>query len=153
MRYVRQNMILELVKSQEIDTQEKLAELLAKSGFKVTQATVSRDIKELQLVKATSQAGQSFYTLPPKADAAVSDRFKKILKETVIDIDSAENLIVIKTLSGCANAAGEAIDTSDYPQIVGTLAGDNTLLVIVNSKANVPVLMDAFRDILFAGER
>jgi transcriptional regulator of arginine metabolism len=81
-------------------------------------------------------------------DAPLSDRFKKILKETIQSIDAAENLIVIKTLSGCANAAGEAIDTSDYPEIVGTLAGDNTLLVIVDKKEHVPHVLTAFENII-----
>jgi len=144
MRYARQNKILEIIKSQEIDTQEKLAEILRKTGFQVTQATVSRDIKELQLIKTTSESGQSCYTLPAKMEAPLSDRFRKILKETIQSVDAAENLIVVKTLSGCANAAGEAIDTSDYPQIVGTLAGDNTLLVIVDKKENVSQVMAAF---------
>lgn len=78
----------------------------------------------------------------------VSDRFKKILKETVQSIDSAENIIVIKTLSGCANAAGEAIDTSDYPEIIGTIAGDNTMLVIVDKKESVPRLLETLREII-----
>ncbi len=148
MRYARHNKILEIIKTHEVDTQEGLAQFLREAGFKVTQATVSRDIKELQLVKSTSDKGKSCYILPAKMDPPLSDRFKKILKETIQSIDAAENLIVIKTLSGCANAAGEAIDTSDYPQIVGTLAGDNTLLVIVDRKENVPQVMTAFADII-----
>lgn len=148
MRYARQNKILELIKSHEVDTQEKLASLLRDGGYKVTQATVSRDVKELQLVKTISDRGKSCYALPAKAEAPVSDRFKKILRETVQSINSAENLIVIKTLSGCASAAGEAIDTSEYPEIIGTLAGDNTILVIVDSKEHVPQLLDAFDKII-----
>jgi transcriptional regulator of arginine metabolism len=148
MRYARQNKILDIIKAHEIDTQEKLAEHLRDAGYKVTHATVSRDIKEMQLVKTVSDRGKSFYTLPAKMDAPLSDRFKKILKETIQSIDAAENLIVIKTLSGCANAAGEAIDTSDYPEIVGTLAGDNTLLVIVDKKEHVPHVLTAFENII-----
>jgi transcriptional regulator of arginine metabolism len=148
MRYARQNKILDLIRTYEVGTQEKLAKLLHSSGFNVTQATVSRDIKELQLVKAISETGKSCYAIPSKVEAPVSDRFKKILKETVQNIVSAENIIVIKTLSGCANAAGEAIDTSDYPEIVGTIAGDNTMLVIVDKKENVPCLLETLREII-----
>lgn len=148
MRYARQNKILDLIRTYEVGTQEKLAKLLRSSGFNVTQATVSRDIKELQLVKAVSENGKSCYAIPSKIEAPVSDRFKKILKETVQSIDSAENIIVIKTLSGCANAAGEAIDTSDYPEIIGTIAGDNTMLVIVDKKENVPHLLETLREII-----
>lgn len=148
MRYARQNKILDLIRAQEVETQEKLATLLRSSGFKVTQATVSRDIKELQLVKAVSQNGRSCYAIPSKVEAPVSDRFKKILKETIQSIEAAENIIVIKTLSGCANAAGEAIDTSEYPEIIGTLAGDNTMLVIVDKKENVPNLLEILREII-----
>jgi len=131
-----------------VGTQEKLAKLLRSSGFKVTQATVSRDIRELQLVKAVSENGKSCYAIPSKVEAPVSDRFKKILKETIQSFESAENIIVIKTLSGCANAAAEAIDTSDYPEIVGTIAGDNTMLVIVDKKENVPKLLETLRELI-----
>lgn len=148
MRYSRQNKILDLIRTYEVGTQEKLAKLLRASGFNVTQATVSRDIKELQLVKVASESGKSCYAIPSKVEAPVSDRFKKILKETVQSINSAENIIVIKTLSGCANAAGEAIDTSDYPEIVGTIAGDNTMLVIVDKTENVPHLLETLRAII-----
>lgn len=148
MRYARQNKILDLIRAHEVGTQEKLVKLLRSAGFKVTQATVSRDIKELQLVKTVSENGKSCYLIPSKVEAPVSDRFKKILKETIQSIESAENIIVIKTLSGCANAAGEAIDTSDYPQIIGTLAGDNTMLIIVDKKENVPNLLESLRKII-----
>jgi len=148
MRYARQNRILDLIRTYEVGTQEKLAKLLRSSGFKVTQATVSRDIRELQLVKAVSENGKSCYAIPSKVEAPVSDRFKKILKETIQSFESAENIIVIKTLSGCANAAAEAIDTSDYPEIVGTIAGDNTMLVIVDKKENVPKLLETLRELI-----
>ena len=107
MRYARHQKILELINTHEIDTQERLAEKLRQAGFNVTQATVSRDIKELQLVKHAGPSGRSCYTQSRVADAPVSERFRKILRETILSIDSAENIIVIKTLSGCANAAAE----------------------------------------------
>ena len=146
MRYARHQKILELINAHEIDTQERLAEKLRESGFNVTQATVSRDIKELQLVKHAGPSGRSCYTQSRSSDAPVSERFRKILRETILSIDSAENLIVIKTLSGCANAAAEAIDTTNFPDIVGTLAGDNTIFMAIRTKDAVPGLMEQFRE-------
>lgn len=146
MRYARHQKILELINAHEIDTQERLAEKLRESGFNVTQATISRDIKELQLVKHAGSSGRSCYTQSRTADAPVSERFRKILRETILSISSAENIIVIKTLSGCANAAAEAIDTTNFPDIIGTLAGDNTIFMVVSSKDAVPALVDQFRE-------
>ncbi|MBR5642029.1 MAG: arginine repressor [Firmicutes bacterium] len=146
MRYARQQKILELITVHEIDTQERLAEKLREAGFNVTQATVSRDIKELQLVKHAGPSGRSCYTQSRTADAPVSERFRKILRETILSINSAENIIVIKTLSGCANAAAEAIDTSNFPDIIGTLAGDNTIFMVVSSKEAVEPLMEQFHE-------
>ena len=146
MRYARHQKILELINSHEIDTQERLAEKLRQAGFNVTQATVSRDIKELQLVKHAGPSGRSCYTQSRVSDAPVSERFRKILRETILSISSAENIIVIKTLSGCANAAAEAIDTTNFPEIVGTIAGDNTIFMAISSKEAVPALMEQFHE-------
>ena len=146
MRYARHQKILEIINAHEIDTQERLAEKLRESGFNVTQATVSRDIKELQLVKRAGPSGRSCYTQNRQGDAPVSERFRKILRETILSISSAENIIVVKTLSGCANAAAEAIDTTNFPDIIGTLAGDNTIFMVVSSKDAVPALMDQFNE-------
>ena len=148
MRYARHQKILELINTHEIDTQERLAEKLRQAGFNVTQATVSRDIKELQLVKHAGPSGRSCYTQSRVADAPVSERFRKILRETILSIDSAENIIVIKTLSGCANAAAEAIDTTNFPDIVGTIAGDNTIFMAISSREAVPSLMEQFHEMI-----
>ena len=146
MRYSRQNKILELIANNEIETQEKLVGMLHDEGFDVTQATISRDIKELQLVKHAGPSGRSCYTQNRSTDAPVSERFRKILRETILSISAAENIIVIKTLSGCANAAAEAIDTTNFPEIIGTLAGDNTIFMVISSKEAVPALMDQFNE-------
>ena len=148
MRYARHQKILELINTHEIDTQERLAEKLRQAGFNVTQATVSRDIKELQLVKHAGPSGRSCYTQSRVSDAPVSERFRKILRETILSIDSAENIIVIKTLSGCANAAAEAIDTTNFPDIVGTIAGDNTIFMAISSREAVPSLMEQFHEMI-----
>jgi len=144
MRQSRQSKILEIIKTQNIDTQERLASKLNAAGFRVTQATVSRDIKELGLIKVPGQGGRNVYALAPNASPADEERFRKILRETVVDIKAAENILVIKTLSGCANAAAEAIDNLSPESVVGTLAGDNTIFAAIDSKENVQAALDLF---------
>ncbi len=148
MRYSRQNKILDIINSHEVETQEKLAALLKKAGYQATQATVSRDIKELQLIKTLTPSGRYKYAAGVTADQPPSERLITIFRETVKAVDFSGNLIVIKTLSGCANAAGEALDTMNMNHIVGTVAGDNTLLLVIDDPANVPDLVKRFRDIL-----
>lgn len=148
MRYSRQNKIIEIINNYEVDTQEKLASLLKEEGYEVTQATISRDIKELQLVKTLSSNGKYKYAVNQSNDLPLTERFVKIFRQTVVSVDSAENLIIVKTLSGCANAAGEAIDTSRMPHIKGSIAGDNTLLIIVDEKNNVPAILQEFSNLM-----
>ncbi len=148
MRYSRQNKIFEIINKNEVDTQEKLASMLREEGYEVTQATISRDIKELQLVKTLSPSGKYKYAVNKSNDLPVTERFVKIFKQTAISVDSAENLIIIKTLPGCANAAGETIDTSNLEHVKGSIAGDNTLLIIVDNKENVPDLLEEFNNLM-----
>lgn len=148
MRYKRQSKIIEIINTYEIDTQEKLAAMLRESGFEVTQATVSRDIKDLQLVKTQSSSGKYKYALNRSNDMPVSDRFVKIFRETITSFAASGNLVVVKTLSGCANAAGEAIDNSGLPHIIGSIAGDNTLLLVADSADSIPEIMQEFQDML-----
>ncbi|MDR1954213.1 MAG: arginine repressor [Clostridiales Family XIII bacterium] len=148
MRYPRQNKILALIEEFEIDTQEKLAAMLKDSGFDVTQATVSRDIRELQLVKTLTASGKYKYTASGSISHPVTDRFVKIFKETIQSVASSGNIVVVKTLPGCANAAAESVDSLDFPHVLGTIAGDNTLMLVVNDPANVPALVKQFDDLL-----
>ncbi|MDD7511757.1 MAG: arginine repressor [Peptostreptococcaceae bacterium] len=148
MRYPRQNKILELISNQEIETQEKLAAMLKNEGFDVTQATISRDIKELQLIKVLSSTGKYKYAVSASHDGPISDRFSKIFRETIKSFASAQNLVIIKTLSGCGAAAGEAIDCLTLPHVVGSIAGDNTLLLIVDHEKNVDEVLAIFNDML-----
>jgi len=148
MRYTRQNKIVELISGYEIDTQEKLAELLKKSGFDVTQATVSRDIKELQLIKTLTPSGQYKYSLPEISGRHTAGRFANIFKNTVQSVACSGNIIVVKTLTGCANAACEAIDSLEFPHIVGSLAGDNTVFLVCDDPKNTSVLMRQFEKML-----
>ena len=148
MRYSRQNKIIDIITNTEVDTQEKLAALLRESGFEVTQATISRDIKELQLVKTLSSSGKYKYAVSTSKDLPVTDRFIKIFRQTVTSVDSSGNIILVKTLPGCANAAGEAIDNSNLPHIKGSIAGDNTLLLVADKEENVPAIIDEFNKML-----
>lgn len=149
MRYSRQNKILELINVHEVDTQENLAALLKESGYNVTQATVSRDIKDLQLVKVLSSTGKYKYAANNSAQTSSSDRFTKIFRETITSIDSSGNIIVVKTLSGCASAAGEAIDTCGIPHLIGSIAGDNSIFLLADAEENVSEIKSKFQEMLF----
>ena len=148
MRYSRQNKILDLIKEHEIETQEKLAHLLKEAGFELTQANVQKEINKLQLIKILSSSGKYKYAVGMVIDAPVSERFVKIFKETIRSVGASGNIIVIKTLSGCANAAGEAIDSLGLPYILGTIAGDNTIMIVADDIDNVPYLLDRFNELL-----
>lgn len=147
MRYTRQKMILELIAKNEIETQEMLVTMLRDAGYDVTQATVSRDIKELQLAKVPSSSGKSKYAAA-QGELPVSERFLKIFKEAVRTISSSGNIILVKTLSGCGSAAGEAIDCMSFPHIIGSVAGDNTLLIVVDDPQNVQFLIKKLNEML-----
>jgi len=143
----RQNRIIEIINSFDVKTQEELIELLYGEGYVVTQATVSRDIKELGFVKTATDRGTYKYTsgtIPPK----ISSRQMALFKESVIKIDSSENIIVIKTVSGGANSAASLIDGLVDGNIVGTIAGDDTIFVAARHKDSVKGLIDKFNKYL-----
>ena len=147
MKSVRHNMILEIIEAKDIETQEELAEELKRRGVKVTQATVSRDIKELRLLNVLSENGGYKYATVERAEKGMNERFIRILAESVMSMESANNLIVIKTLSASAAAAAEAIDSLKWPEVLGTVAGDNTILVIVRSNEAVETTMARFQSL------
>ena len=144
MKSVRHAVIKEIIESQDIETQEELAAALRARNIDVTQATVSRDIKELRLLKVLSENGGYKYATADKAEHGLADRFIRIFSESVISITPANNLVVIKTISGSAHVAGEAIDSLKWPEVVGTISGDNTLLVIAQSAQDADTLMHKF---------
>jgi len=152
MRLSRQNKILEIIKTNEVETQDQLLNLLREAGYNVTQATVSRDIRELQLIKGQTKGGKYKYVAGNYDNIPISERFIKIFRETTLSYACAENLIVVKTLPGCSGAAGEAIDCLSLDHIVGSVAGDNTLLVIVDSSENVPYVTDELDKIIKSKE-
>jgi transcriptional regulator of arginine metabolism len=148
MRYSRQNKILELIEAYDIETQEQLAEQLKACGFDVTQATVSRDVGELQLIKTTASSGKHRYAAIAGVTPPVSDRFAKIFTDTVRSISASDNMIVIKTLPACANAACESIDSIGFPHILGSIAGDNTIFIVCDDRKNVSALVAHFEALL-----
>ncbi len=148
MKAMRHAMILEIIDTMKIETQEELAAELRRRGVNVTQATVSRDIKELRLLKVLSDDGSYRYATAERAEKGVSDRFVRIFNESVLSIAGAGNLIVLKTLTGSANAAAEGIDSFQWPEIIGTIAGDNTILVIIKNIEDVDDVIARFHEML-----
>jgi transcriptional regulator of arginine metabolism len=148
MKNARQTAILSIIEQYDVETQEELAGRLKEMGIVVTQATVSRDIKELRLLKVLSSTGRYKYATVEYAERGMNERFIRILTESVLTIDSANNIIVIRTLAASANAAGEAIDSMKWPEVLGTIAGDNTLLVIVRSNDAVETVLGRFSALL-----
>jgi len=148
MKNARQAAILSIIEQNDVETQEELAGKLREMGIVVTQATVSRDIKDLRLLKVLSASGGYKYATADKAEHGLSERFVRMFKDSVLSISSAGNIIVIKTLSGSANVAAEAIDSMRLPEILGTMAGDNTILAIVRNEAEAAKTVKSFQDML-----
>lgn len=134
MKQGRQNIILELVEDHDIETQDELSTLLREKGYEVTQATISRDIKELKLIKVQSENGAYKYAASGRDMLGKLDVFKRVFRDTVVSVESAASLVVVRTMTGSANAAAEAIDEMDIPEVAGTLAGDNTIFVAVREE-------------------
>lgn len=148
MKAKRQALIREIVEAQSIQTQEELAEALRAHGMVVTQATISRDIREMHLLKVLAEDGSYRYATMEKSDSGMNDRLIRMLSDSVVEMNSANNLIVIHTLPGSAHVAAEAIDNLRWPETIGTIAGDNTILVIVRANEEVDAVMKRFRGII-----
>jgi len=148
MKYKRHAKIIELIENNIIETQEELAEKLRESGFDVTQATVSRDIKELRLIKVLAENGSYKYATIQSPDSNVSSKLRTVFAEAVTKIDYASNIMVIKTLSGMAQAAAAAIDSMNLPEVVGSIAGDDTIMVVLRSEEKAHELMEKFKKII-----
>lgn len=141
----RLNLIIELIENYEIDTQEELTEKLTEKGFNVSQATVSRDIKELNLIKSNGTTRKFKYVRNKNLSAEISPKIVSLFKQVTLSIIPAGNLIVIKTLSGNAGTAGMAIDEMKISQCVGTIAGDDTLLIISRNNADAETIIKRLR--------
>lgn len=132
MKNERQEKILAIIAREQIETQEQLIERLRSEGVNSTQATISRDIKQLHLIKEPTGGGRYRYAVSArKAKLGFADRLQTILRESIVGVDCAQNLVVLKTMPGLAGAAGAAFDGMEIAQMVGTIAGDDTVLVIM----------------------
>ena len=145
MKSKRHSMILKLIASENIETQEELAKLLSAHGFEVTQATVSRDIKELRLIKVQTGEGRYKYATVERAESDMQDRFISLFSNCVISISSAGNIIVIKTMAGSASVAAEAIDSMKWSEIAGSIAGDNTIFVAIKDGRSISEVIKKFQ--------
>ena len=136
MKTKRQRKIIELITDYQIETQEDLVNMLTKSGISVTQATVSRDIKELNLTKVTADGGRQKYAILDNTTIALNSKYMRVLNDGILAIYISANILVIKTVSGMAMAVGAAIDAIKMPEILGCIAGDDTIMCVVDDEKN-----------------
>lgn len=148
MKQGRQSMILEVIDKCDVETQDELSAILKENGFEVTQATVSRDIKELKLIKVQSANGSYKYAVSENGQLGKMDVFKRVFRDTVISVECAASLVVVRTMTGSANAAAEAIDELEMEEIAGTLAGDNTIFVAVRQEGMQKGVVDELNKML-----
>lgn len=151
MKVERHSKIVELIGKYEIETQEELAEYLNRAGYQVTQATVSRDIRELKLSKVQSENGKQHYVVLQNQDS-FSDKYIRILRDGFLSMDMAQNILVIKTGSGMAMAVAAALDAIHFHEIVGCIAGDDTIMCAVRSVEDTVKIMERLRGMIAGDE-
>lgn len=142
MKVNRHAKIIELIGKYQVETQEELAAYLTKEGFKVTQATVSRDIRDLKLTKIPTEDGKQRYTVHPKSDTTLNDKYIRVLKDGFASMDMAQNILVIRTVSGMAMAVATAIDALEFSEVVGTIAGDDTIMCAIRTIEDTMKVME-----------
>jgi transcriptional regulator of arginine metabolism len=142
MKVQRQSKILELISKYEIETQEELAEKLKQENFLVTQATISRDIRELKLTKISTDRGTQKYAVLSQREQQISEKVLRVLKDAFVSMDQAQNILVIRTLNGMAMAVAAAMDAIHFDEIVGSIAGDDTLFCASRSQEDTIALME-----------
>lgn len=147
MKVERHSKIVELIGRYDIETQEELAEYLNQAGFQVTQATVSRDIRELKLSKVQGENGRQRYTVF-RTQENLNDKYIRILRDGFLSMDMAQNILVIKTVSGMAMAVAAALDSIHFYEIVGCIAGDDTIMCAVRSVDDTILVMDKIRKLI-----
>ncbi len=148
MKVNRHAKIVELVNKYNIETQEELAERLKEEGFQITQATVSRDIRDLKLTKVPTDDGRQKYVVLKATENALRDKYIRIMKDGFISMDMAMNILVIKTVSGMAMAVGAAIDEMNWHEVVGCIAGDDTIMCAVRTVEETGIVMQKIRKIV-----
>ena len=148
MKSARHEKIIELIQQHDIDTQEELAARLNSAGFKVTQATVSRDIRDLKLTKVPAENGKQKYAVLESGNTAMGEKYIRILRDGFVSMDMAQNILVIKTVSGMAMAVGAALDAMKWTELVGCIAGDDTVMCAVRSVDDTILLMEKIKKLL-----
>ncbi len=148
MKLSRHSKIIELINSYPIGTQEELADYLNREGFKVTQATVSRDIRNLKLTKVPGEDGKQRYALRREEESQYSERYIRVLREGFISMDMAQNILVIKTVSGMAMAVAAAVDALKWNEVVGCIAGDDTVMCAIRTTEDTVKVIDKIRKIV-----
>ena len=144
----RQTKMLELIKKHDIETQEELSDYLQKEGYQVTQATVSRDIRELKLTKVAMSNGRQKYAALTEANEDLSEKYTRVFRDAFVSMDMAQNILVIKTVSGMAMAVAAAIDAMHLHEIVGCIAGDDTIMCAVRSVDDTIAVMSRLRKLV-----
>ncbi len=142
MKKKRQEKIIELITRHEVETQEELVDRLQEEGYQVTQATVSRDIRELKLSKIPDGRGRQKYVTFDREEAHLEDKYGRVLKEGYVSMAPAQNFVVLKTVSGMAMAVAAAIDAMKIEEIVGSIAGDNTVMIAMGSVEDAQIVME-----------
>lgn len=142
MKINRHAKIIELINQYHIETQEELAEYLNREGFKVTQATVSRDIRDLKLMKVPAEDGGQKYAVHQGAVSGMNEKYRRVLRDGYVSMDMAQNILVIKTVSGMAMAVCAAIDAMQWKEVVGSIAGDDTIMCAIRSVDDTIQIMD-----------
>ncbi len=142
MKKIRHGKIVEIIQKYDVETQEELAGRLKEAGFNVTQATVSRDIRELKLSKVAAAGGGQKYVVLEQGDERKGDKYIRVLRDGFLTMDMAGNILVVKTVSGIAMAVAAALDELRFPEVVGCIAGDDTIFVAVRTLEDTKVLME-----------
>ena len=145
MKSTRQSIILDLISKNDIETQEDLLELLKKSGYNVTQATISRDIRELKLTKIAAENGGQKYSVMHQNTKDISDKYIRIFHDALISVDTAQNILVLKTVAGRAMAVAAALDSMHFEGVVGCIAGDDTIFCAVRTVEETFKVADKIR--------
>lgn len=148
MKRKRHEVVVDLINRYDIETQEELASYLKEEGFEVTQATVSRDIRELKLSKIATGSGKQKYIILQNDDSHLGDKYIRVLRDGFVSMSMAQNILVIKTVQGMAMAVAAALDALKFPEIVGCIAGDDTIMVAIKTNEDTENLMDKINDIL-----
>ena len=148
MKKNRQGRILQLIQEENIETQEELADRLSEEGFVVTQATVSRDIRELKIGKIPSGNGKQKYAVLTHDDAHLADKYIRVLRNGFVSMDNAQNILVIKTVAGMAMAVAAAVDAMKLKEVVGSIAGDDTIMVAIRTTEETQIVMEKIREML-----